>query len=63
MPSTARASVRSWPSDEFVFDDGAPGKSVDEDEANDNGFEVQDEDDVFGLLDDYNTDDASEDEN
>ena len=49
--------------DEFTFDDGAPGKSVDEGEANDNGFEVQDEDDVFGLLDDYNTDDASEDEN
>ena len=49
--------------DDFVFDDGAPGKSVDEDEANDNGFEVQDEDDVFGLLDDYTTDDASEDEN
>ena len=49
--------------DDLVFDDGAPGKSVDEDEANDNGFEVQDEDDVFGLLDDYNTDDASEDEN
>ena len=49
--------------DDLVFDDGAPGKSVDEDEANDNGFEVQDEDDVFGLLDDYTTDDASEDEN
>ena len=49
--------------EDLVFDDGAPGKSVDEDEANDNGFEVQDEDDVFGLLDDYNTDDASEDEN
>ncbi len=49
--------------DELVFDDGVPGKSVDEDEANDNGFEVQDEDDVFGLLDDYTTDDASEDEN
>ena len=49
--------------DEFTFDDGAPGKNVDEGEANDNGFEVQDEDDVFGLLDDYNTDDASEDEN
>ena len=49
--------------DDLVFDDGAPGKNVDEDEANDNGFEVQDEDDVFGLLDDYNTDDASEDEN
>ena len=49
--------------DDLVFDDGTPGKSVDEDEANDNGFEVQDEDDVFGLLDDYTTDDASEDEN
>ena len=49
--------------DRFTFDDGAPGKNVDEGEANDNGFEVQDEDDVFGLLDDYNTDDASEDEN
>ena len=49
--------------DDLVFDDGAPGKNVDEDEANDNGFEVQDEDDVFGLLDDYTTDDASEDEN
>ena len=49
--------------DDLVFDDGAPGKSVDEDDANDNGFEVQDEDDVFGLLDDYTTDDASEDEN
>ena len=49
--------------DDLVFDDGAPGKSVDEDEANDNGFEVQDEDDVFGLLDDHTTDDASEDEN
>ena len=49
--------------EDLVFDDGAPGKSVDEDEANDNGFEVQDEDDVFGLLDDYTTDDASEDEN
>ena len=49
--------------DDLVFDDGAPGKNVDEDEANDNGFEVQDEDDVFGLLDDYNTHDASEDEN
>ena len=36
--------------DDLVFDDGAPGKNVDED-------------DVFGLLDDYNTDDASEDEN
>ena len=49
--------------EDLVFDDGAPGKSVDEGEANDNGFEVQDEDDVFGLLDDYTTDDASEDEN
>ena len=49
--------------EDLVFDDGAPGKNVDEGEANDNGFEVQDEDDVFGLLDDYNTDDASEDEN
>ena len=47
--------------EDITFDDGAHGKNVDEGEANDAGFEVQDEDDVFGLLDDYTTDGSLDD--
>ena len=48
--------------DDISLDDDMPGgKDVDSEEAADAGFEIQDEDDVFGLLDDsYTNSDAAE---
>ena len=44
------------------MDDDLPnGKDVDADEAADAGFEIQDEDDVFGLLNDSFTMDSDAD--
>ncbi len=50
------AGGKALPDDEITMDDDLPnGKDVDADEAADAGFEIQDEDDVFGLLNDsYN---------
>ena len=46
------------------MDDDLPnGKDVDADEAADAGFEIQDEDDVFGLLNDSYTMDSDDSEN
>ena len=50
------------PDDEITMDDDLPnGKDVDADEAADAGFEIQDEDDVFGLLNDSYTMDSDAD--
>ena len=46
--------------DELSLYDEPIGNDVATDEANDAGFEIQDEDDVFGLLGDLTGDDASE---
>ena len=50
------AGGKALPEDEITMDDDLPnGKDVDADEAADAGFEIQDEDDVFGLLNDSYT--------
>ena len=52
------------PDDEITMDDDLPnGKDVDADEAADAGFEIQDEDNVFGLLNDSYTMDSDDSEN
>ena len=50
--------------EEISLYDGPVGNDVEEDEAADAGYELKDEDDVLGLLDDLNdgADDASDDE-
>ena len=59
------AGGRVLPDDELTMEDDLPGgKDVDADEAADAGFEIQDEDDVFGLLNDsYTMDSESDSEN
>ena len=59
------AGGKALPDDEITMDDDLPnGKDVDADEAADAGFEIQDEDDVFGLLNDsYTTDSEDDSEN
>ena len=59
------AGGKTLPEDEITMDDDLPGgKNVDADEAADAGFEIQDEDDVFGLLNDsYTTDSEDDSEN
>ncbi len=53
------AGGKALPEDEITMDDDLPnGKDVDADEAADAGFEIQDEDDVFGLLNDSYTMDS-----
>ena len=56
------AGGKALPEDEITLDDDLPnGKDVDADEAADAGFEIQDEDDVFGLLNDSYTMDSDAD--
>ena len=56
------AGGKAMPEDEITMDDDLPnGKDVDADEAADAGFEIQDEDDVFGLLNDSYTMDSDAD--
>ena len=56
------AGGKTLPEDEITMDDDLPnGKDVDADEAADAGFEIQDEDDVFGLLNDSYTMDSDAD--
>ena len=56
------AGGKALPEDEITMDDELPnGKDVDADEAADAGFEIQDEDDVFGLLNDSYTMDSDAD--
>ena len=58
------AGGKALPDDEIMMDDDLPnGKDVDADEAADAGFEIQDEDDVFGLLNDSYTMDSDDSEN
>ena len=58
------AGGKALPDDEITMDDDLPnGKDVDADEAADAGFEIQDEDDVFGLLSDSYTMDSDDSEN
>ena len=59
------AGGKALPEDEITMDDDLPnGKDVDADEAADAGFEIQDEDDVFGLLkDSYTMDSDADSEN
>ena len=58
------AGGKALPDDEITMDDDLPnGKDVDADEAADAGFEFQDEDDVFGLLNDSYTMDSDDSEN
>ena len=58
------AGGKVLPDDEITMDDDLPnGKDVDADEAADAGFEIQDEDDVFGLLNDSYTMDSDDSEN
>ena len=59
------AGGKALPEDEITMDDDLPnGKDVDADEAADAGFEIQDEDDVFGLLNDsYTLDSDADSEN
>ena len=58
------AGAKTLPEDEITMDDDLPGsKDVDADEAADAGFEIQDEDDVFGLLSDSYTNDSDDSEN
>ena len=58
------AGGKALPDDEITMDDDLPnGKDVDADEAADAGFEIQDEDDVFGLLNDSYTMDTDDSEN
>ena len=56
------AGGKALPDDEITMDDDLPnGKDVDADEAADAGFEIQDEDDAFGLLNDSYTMDSDAD--
>ncbi len=58
------AGGKALPDDEITMDDDLPnGKDVDADEAADAGFEIQDEDNVFGLLNDSYTMDSDDSEN
>ena len=58
------AGGKALPEDEITMDDDLPnGKDVDADEAADAGFEIQDEDNVFGLLNDSYTMDSDDSEN
>ena len=58
------AGGKALPDDEITMDDDLPnGKDVDADEAADAGFEIQNEDDVFGLLNDSYTMDSDDSEN
>ena len=58
------AGGKALPDDEITMDDDLPnGKDVDADEAADAGFESQDEDDAFGLLNDGYTMDSDDSEN
>ena len=58
------AGGKALPDDEITMDDDLPnGKDVDADEAADAGFEIQDEDDVFGLLNDSYTMDSDDSDN
>ena len=58
------AGGKALPDDEITMDDDLPnGKDVDADEAADAGFEIQDEGDVFGLLNDSYTMDSDDSEN
>ena len=64
MMSIYGAGGKALPDDEITMDDDLPnGKDVDADEAADAGFEIQDEDDVFGLLNDSYTMDSDDSEN
>ena len=42
-----------------LYDENTVGNDVSSDEAADNGYEIQDEDDVFGLLNDLGSDSDS----
>ena len=58
------AGGKVLPDDEITMDDDLPnGKDVDADEAAEAGFEIQDEDNVFGLLNDSYTMDSDDSEN
>ena len=58
------AGGKALPDDEITMDDDLPnGKDVDADEAAEAGFESQDEDNVFGLLNDSYTMDSDDSEN
>ena len=58
------AGGKVLPDDEITMDDDLPnGKDIDADEAADAGFEIQDEDNVFGLLNDSYTMDSDDSEN
>ena len=58
------AGGKALPDDEITMDDDLPnGKDVDADEAADAGLEIQDEDNVFGLLNDSYTMDSDDSEN
>ena len=58
------AGGKALPDDEITMDDDLPnGKDVDADEAAEAGFEIQDEDNVFGLLNDSYTMDSDDSEN
>ena len=58
------AGGKALPDDEITMDDELPnGKDVDADEAAEAGFEIQDEDNVFGLLNDSYTMDSDDSEN
>ena len=58
------AGGKVLPDDEITMDDDLPnGKDADADEAADAGFEIQDEDNVFGLLNDSYTMDSDDSEN
>ena len=46
-------------SDLSLYDENTVGNDVSSDEAADNGYEIQDEDDVFGLLNDLGSDSDS----
>ena len=45
-----------------LYDENTVGNDVSSDEAADNGYEIQDEDDVFGLLNDLGGDTDTQDE-
>ena len=63
-PTYYGAGGKALPDDEITMDDDLPnGKDVDADEAADAGFEIQDEDDAFGLLNDSYTMDSDDSEN
>ena len=58
------AGGKALPDDEITMDDDLPnGKDVDADEAAEADFEIQDEDNVFGLLNDSYTMDSDDSEN